>query len=93
MYLDKLNNEIEEEMYKRISKQLLTQNENNKNKIKILEKSIQEKKDNKKNNSLNIDKYLKLNRNLITNIIEKITIDKNNNIEIYYKISDPNLHF
>ncbi len=89
MYLDKLNSTIEEDMYQRISKRLKEQNNILEKKISILEKEITQEQ-NQQSSKIEISKYLTINRNLITNIIDHITIDEMNNIEIYYKMKNYN---
>lgn len=90
-YNDKLDGNITFEMYKRISNNLITDL-----------KKYEEKKENYKKNLLDLDnnqdysyikkikEYLNLNnpsRLLICSLIDKIEIDEDKNIDIYYKFN------
>lgn len=86
MYLDKLNNDIDNEMYLRISKQLLEINRQKQEEVVLLEKKINKEISESYREDIELDKYLHININLIANIIDKIVVDENDNIEIYYKI-------
>lgn len=83
MYIDKLNNLINKDMYERIKDRIINEN-------KVLENNITLLKD-KFNNSISkvnnydIEKLLKINKNLLSSLVDYILIDKENNIEIYYK--------
>ena len=83
MYIDKLNNLINKDMYERIRDRIIEEN-------KVLENNITLLKD-KFNNSISkinnydIEKLLKINKNLLSSLVDYILIDKENNIEIYYK--------
>ncbi|MGI6329253.1 MAG: recombinase family protein [Bacilli bacterium] len=92
-YLDKLKGIITLKMYKNITKKLLKEINLQQRLIKDLEQEKKKiEKYNKSNNQdlqTKIKEYLffsKPNRSLLANIIDKITIDENKNIEIYYKI-------
>lgn len=87
IYLDKINNEIDENMYKRITNNLKEQNSIKEKEIEKLKEKLT--KHNINNKTIDINKYLTINRNLITNLIDKITIDEDKNIEIYYKFYIP----
>ena len=79
IYLDKLNNKIDEERYNRIKiklENLLKEKENTYNKLINI-----------KNKELNIDYYLSkeyISRNLIIRLIEKIEISKDKEINIKF---------
>jgi len=90
MYLDMLDGKIDNGMYERLTKRILEENDLDKRKINELEE--------RKRMILDVDKYINyedivmrylvINRNLINNLISKIVIDKDNNIEIYYKFNN-----
>lgn len=90
IYEDKLQEKIDLDMYNRLTIKYKDENEQNKNKIKILEEeldNIGEKEDKKSDTFQIINNYLSLKkptRNLLANLIDKIVIDANKNIEIYY---------
>jgi DNA invertase Pin-like site-specific DNA recombinase len=91
MYIDKLNGVISLKMYNEIQNKLLGEISVNQDLLKQLE---QEKKKSNKNDNYHdyynkVKDYVsfkKTSRNLLASIIDKITIDENKNIEIYYKI-------
>ena len=93
LYQDKFNGIVSEEMYLRISRE--TENSLIRTREKI--QSLQDTKEEKKVNKLEIkdyeDKIRKLididnpSRELIQALIDKIIIDKDRNIEIIYKFS------
>ncbi len=82
IYFDKLNGIITEDMYVRVSKQLEYQ-------LDELLKQKDSLLNNKKNfNLMEIDTFFENNKPLfIANLIEKIEIDMDNNMDIYYKFS------
>ena len=92
-YLDKLKGVITLEMYQEIADKLSKEISVNQKLISELESDKQglmgnKVYDDKKEKALVRD-YLSLkkpNRNLLANIIDKITIDEDKNVEIYYKI-------
>ena len=91
-YNDKLEGNITLEMYKRTyNKFILEINENNKKKEMLLKtlSDIENKKNENSNNYTNkIKEFLKIDnpsRSLISSLVEKIEIDEDNNIDIYYK--------
>ena len=69
-------------MYERIYNTIMDINKKNEEEIKLLMK-----KDNS-NKNINskelINKYIKINKNLLCTIIDYINIDKDKNIEIYF---------
>ena len=69
MYLDKLDNNIDSEMYERINKSLNLE-------IKDLESNILKLK--------NIDKDDLITRDLIIRLIDKIEIHQDKNVDIYF---------
>ena len=83
MYIDKLNNLINKDMYERVRDRIINEN-------KVLENNVTLLKD-KFNNSISkinnydIEKLFKINKNLLSSLVDYILIDKENNIEIYYK--------
>lgn len=89
MYLDKLNDKIDDIMYERISSKLKEQNAFIENKISLLDNKYQDSLINKQDDKIDISKYLNINRNLITNIIDYILVSEDGSIEIYYKIRKP----
>ena len=82
VYLDKIDNIIDNKMYERIYNTIMDINKRNEEEIKLLMK-----KDNS-NKNINskelINKYIKINKNLLCTIIDYINIDKDKNIEIYF---------
>lgn len=92
-YLDKLKGIITTEMYQKLANSLSEEMKVNQELVNKLEKEQQELKDNKVNNNSDVKKivndYLalkKVDRNLLANIIDYITVDKDKNIEIHFKI-------
>lgn len=93
MYLDKLNNTISLEMYKDLRDRLSNEISANQELLKQLET---EQKGLLSNNTFDYDTYkdkieeylsfTKPSRNLLASIIDKIILDEQKNIEIYYKI-------
>lgn len=89
MYIDKLNNYITLELYKKVHNKINDDIIKNNKKIKLLNsKYISEKK------VINNDEYIKTkisqlvqSISFINNVIDKITIDEQKNIEVYYKIN------
>jgi len=92
-YIDKLKGIITIEMYQDIADRLSKEISRNQNAIT----KLKEEKEKLNNNNMDDDKkqkailkeYLSLkkpDRSLLANIIDKITIDEDKNIEIYYKI-------
>ena len=92
MYKDRVRNIIDLNTYKEVYDEIL--NEINETKSLIKELKISRKRMLSTNLDSNnyqkvVEDYLsmkKTNRLLLSNIIEKITLDKNKNIDIYYKI-------
>jgi len=85
MYIDKIDGNIDDNMYNRIYNRITEENKIYKDKIDSINIDKIEKKEIDYNKL--IDKYLIINRNLINNIIEKIYIDEDKNIEIYFKFN------
>ncbi|MEG1015443.1 MAG: recombinase family protein [Bacilli bacterium] len=92
-YMDKLSGLINEFMYKEISNKLYLEIKSSKNIIKELLKKSKEIKSSKLNNRSNvkdsINKFLfidKPSRILLSSIIDKVVIDNNKNVEIFYNI-------
>ncbi len=92
-YNDKMEGNIDLEMYKRVYNNLNNEITSNKKQInEIREKICYLENGNIKNNDYYINKVKKFlelkdpSRDLISNLIEKIEIDENHNIDIYYKI-------
>lgn len=88
IYMDKLEGKITNEMYDRIYKNLTLELINYQKNYQILLNKKNDKNDDiyfkKINELLNIDNHNKI---LINNLIDKIEIDENNNIDIYYKFN------
>ena len=93
-YTDKVNGIISLETYLNIRNKIIENKELNKNKIEENKLRIEQLK----GNGLNKDfekiakDYLSLkkpNRKILSNIIDRIVIDENLNIEIYYKFREP----
>jgi hypothetical protein len=93
-YTDKVNGIISLETYLNIRNRIIENKELNKNKIEENKLRIEQLK----GNGLNKDfekiakDYLSLkkpNRKILSNIIDRIVIDENLNIEIYYKFRKP----
>ncbi len=91
IYEDKLNGEITKETFQRLTIKYQKENELKKKEIKELQEKLTNIIENNEKETLNkIDNFLsfqKLDRNLLVNLIDKIIIDKNKNIEIYYKFN------
>lgn len=92
-YMDRLKGIITIEMYQEIADKLSIEIADNQELVKNLEKDRQNLSENKiySDNETKqiINEYLSLkkpNRSLLANIIDKITIDEDENVEIYYKI-------
>lgn len=92
LYNDKLEGIIDTDMYKRIYNQITEGTIIKQNEIRELEKKIYNIKNKIVDNSLKYDKiiteYLSMKRpsvQLLSSIIEKIVIDEDKNIDIYYK--------
>lgn len=92
-YMDKLNGIITLKMYQDIANNLSKEISINQQLIEKLEYERQSLADNKSYNDeqckLIVKEYLSSaipSRTLLANIIDKITIDENKNVEIYYKI-------
>jgi len=92
IYKDRLNGNIDLEMYKRLSNEITQTTINNKNEIKEIETNIYNIKnkivDNSKKYDCIIKEYLSMKRpsvKLLTNLIDKIVIDEEQKIDIYYK--------
>lgn len=90
MYFDKLSGIITVEMYQKFQKKILDETKYNNDlieKFKIKEKVLL---NNKSKNYHNLIKeflsFKKPSRSLLASVIDKITVDQNKNIEIYYKI-------
>ncbi len=91
IYEDKLNGEITKETFQRLTIKYQKENELKKKEIKELQEKLTNIIENNEKETLNkIDNFLsfqKLDRNLLVNLIDKIMIDKNKNIKIYYKFN------
>ena len=92
IYNDKLNGLIDMEMYKRIYNQITESTIEKKNEIINIEKKIYNLKNNIISTSGKYDdiikEYLSMKRpsvQLLSNIIDRIVIDEDKNIDIYYK--------
>ncbi len=93
MYLDKLNGVITMDMYQEISNRLSEEISINQDLIEQLKREQKSLLDNKiydySDYKEKIEEYLsfkKPSRNLLASIIDKITMDEQKNIEVYYKI-------
>lgn len=93
MYLDKLNKKITPDMYQEIFERLQREISINEELIKKLElehKSLLNNKiydyDRYKDKINDYLSFKKPDRKLLASIIDKITVDENKNIDIYYKI-------
>lgn len=93
-YMDKLNGKISFETYSMAHNNIILEKENNKKKIKENLQMIS----NLEGTTINRDyekivtEYLSLkkpNRTILSNLIDKVIIDENKNIEIIYKIRTP----
>lgn len=91
IYEDKLNGEITKETFQRLTIKYQKENELKKKEIKELQEKLTNIIENNEKETLNkIDNFLsfqKLDRNLLVNLIDKIIIDKDKNIKIYYKFN------
>ena len=92
IYKDRLDGVIDLEMYKRLSNEITENTISNKNEIKEIETKIYNIKnkivDNSKKYDSIIKEYLSMKRpsvQLLSSIINKITIDEEQNVDIYYK--------
>ena len=93
IYMDKINKVVSEEVFFNSYNTLLENNEKNKNELVSIDKKIYQLK-NKNTNSndkykKSIEEFLKLKKpsiQLISSLIDKIEIDEDKNIEIFYKI-------
>ncbi len=90
IYLDKLDKKITIELYEKIKHQLIEELNDNNKLIEQLEaeKIITPKDKNIESIIKEIISFKNPSRKLIVNIIDKIVIDQNKNIEIYYKIKN-----
>ena len=93
-YMDKLNNLITFETYKNIHNRILEEKQLNKNKLEENLKQIAELKNNTINRDYQkiVNDYISLkkpNRKVISNIIDRIELDENLNIDIYYRFKKP----
>ena len=89
IYLDKIDNLIDKEMYERIYNSIIETNKKYTKEIKILTTRKTTQKEINTNEI--IDKYLKINRNLLSTIINHINIDEDKNIEIYFNFINKNI--
>lgn len=92
-YLEKLDDEITSEMYGKAKDMLSNDLENSEAVLKNLETQLVSLKKNQipddKKTKAKIEEYLsfkKPSRNLLASIIDKIVIDEDKNVEIFYKI-------
>ena len=90
IYLDKLDKKITIELYEKIKYQLIEElNDNNKLIEQLETEKISTPKDKKIESIIKeVISFKNPSRKLIVNIIDKIVIDQNKNIEIYYKIKN-----
>lgn len=93
IYKDRAKGLVDLEVYKEVYNDLINETNEMKNLLTELEKNKKCLINNKLYDNYNyekiVDEYLSMkkpNKLLLSNIIDKITIDKNRNIEIYYKI-------
>lgn len=92
VYKDKLDGLIDSQMYQKIVEQLISEVSINDEKIKKINKQL---KGIKKYSKDKVSKYEKIVENifslekvdsqLLMNLVEKVEVDENNNIDIYYK--------
>ena len=93
-YMDKLNNLITFDTYKNIHNRILEERQLNKNKLEENLKQIAELKNNTINRDYQkiVNDYISLkkpNRKVLSNIIDRIELDENLNIDIYYRFKKP----
>jgi len=93
IYKDRLNGDIDLEMYKRLSNEITESTLSRKSEIREIETKIYNIKNSIADNSKRYDgiirEYLSMKRpsvQLLTNIIDRIVIDEEQNVDIYYKI-------
>lgn len=92
IYRDRLDGNIDLEMYKRLSNEITESTLSHKNEIREIETKIYNIKnkviDNSKEHDDIIKKYLSMKKpsvQLLSSVIEKIVIEEEQNIDIYYK--------
>lgn len=86
IYLDKINNKIEEEQYQRIKEKLEKTLKTKEAKLAKINKEI-----NQKDKNIKLDTYLSdeyISRELVTNLIEKIEINKDKIVDIKFTFSN-----
>ena len=98
MYVEKLENKIDEEMYNRIKNKINNNLKIKNNKIveidNILKISCNEKQIiNKIKNELNYLKSNKVTHELILKLIKKVSIHQDGNIDIYFNFKELNYYF
>ncbi len=98
MYIEKLENKIDEEMYNRIKSKINNDLKIKNNKIikidNILKTSYDEQKIiNKIKNELNYLKSNKVTRELILKLIKKVSIHQDGNIDIYFNFKELKYYF
>ena len=93
IYKDRAKGNVDLETYKQVYNELISETNENRELIAELEKNKKSLLNNKLYDNYNygelVEEYLSMkkpNKLLLSNIIEKITVDQNKNIDIYYKI-------
>lgn len=95
LYSDKLNGLIDSEMYKRHYNNLILENDKINSEIQKLQEELKNFNENNNSNKINyeklIEEYLSFenpDKKTLASLIDKIEIDENKNINIYFKIRD-----
>lgn len=93
-YMDKINGLISFETYMNCHNKIIDETVQNKNKLEENIKIIEDLKNNTINRDYEniVNEYLSLkrpNRKILSSIIDKIVLDENLNIEIYYRFKRP----
>jgi hypothetical protein len=93
IYKDRAKGNVDLETYKQVYNELISETNENRELIAELEKNKKSLLNNKLYDNYNyaekVEEYLSMkkpNKLLLSNIIEKITVDQDKNIDIYYKI-------
>ena len=93
IYKDRAKGHVDLETYKQVYNELIAETNENKDLIKELEKHKKSLLNNKLYDNYNyteiVEEYLSMkkpNKIVLSHIIDKITMDQNKNIDIYYKI-------